>query len=90
MLFARYRLGYKGKMTGHAFHAVASSIQSEAGFRPDGIERRLAHCARNEIRGAHNRTDYLDEPRKMMQQWADMLDALAQGAQLIPLQRKTK
>jgi integrase len=90
MLFALYRLGYKGKMTGHGFRAVASTILNEAGFRADVIERQLAHCERNEIRGAYNRAEYLAERRKMMQQWADMLDALAQGAQVIPLQRKTK
>ncbi len=90
MLFALYRLGYKGKMTGHGFRAVASTILNEAGFRADVIERQLAHSERNEIRGAYNRAEYLPERRKMMQQWADMLDALAQGAQVIPLQRKAK
>jgi integrase len=88
MLFALYRLGYKGKMTGHGFRAVASTILNEAGFRPDVIERQLAHCERNDIRGAYNRAEYLPERRKMMQQWADMLAALAKGARVIPLQRR--
>lgn len=88
MLFALYRLGYKGKMTGHGFRAVASTILNESNFRPDVIERQLAHCERNDVRGAYNRAEYLPERRKMMQQWADMLAALAQGAQVIPLQRK--
>lgn len=87
MLFALYRLGYKGKMTGHGFRAVASTILNEAGFRGDVIERQLAHCERNDIRGAYNRAEYLPERRKMMQQWADMLAAFAQGARVIPLQR---
>ena len=90
MLFALYRLGYKGRMTGHGFRAVASTILNEAGVRADVIERQLAHCERNEIRGAYNRAEYLPERRKLMQQWADMVDALAQGAQVIPLQRKAK
>ena len=77
-------------MTGHGFRAVASTILNEAGFRGDVIERQLAHCERDEIRGAYNRAEYLTERRKMMQQWADMLDALAQGAKVIPLQRKAK
>ena len=42
MLFALYRLGYKGKMTGHGFRAVASTCLNEMGFRPDVIERQLA------------------------------------------------
>ena len=88
MLFALYRLGYKGKMTGHGFRAVASTILNEAGFRADVIERQLAHCERNDVRGAYNRAEYLPERRKMMHQWADMLTALASGARVIPLQRR--
>jgi integrase len=90
MLFALYRLGYKGKMTGHGFRAVASTILNESGFRGDVIERQLAHCERDEIRGAYNRAEYLPERRTMMQQWADMLDSLAKGAKVIPLQRARK
>src|SRR5205814_7811727 len=88
MLFALYRLGYKGKMTGHGFRAVASTILNESGFRADVVERQLAHCERDDVRGAYNRAEYLPERRKMMQQWADMLDALAKGAKVIPLQRR--
>jgi len=75
LLFALYRLGYKGKMTGHGFRAVASSLLNEAGYRPDVIERQLAHKERNAVRGAYNRAEYLPERRKMMQQWASMIDA---------------
>lgn len=88
MLFALYRMGYKGKMTGHGFRSVASTMLNETGFRADVIERQLAHGERNAIRGAYNRAEYLSERKAMMQQWADMLDALAQGAQVIPLQRR--
>jgi integrase len=88
MLFALYRLGYKGKMTGHGFRAVASTILNESGFRADVIERQLAHCERNDVRGAYNRAEYLPERRTMMQQWADMLGAMVEGAQVIPLQRR--
>lgn len=87
LLFALYRLGYKRRMTGHGFRAVASTILNESGFRSDVVERQLAHCERNDVRGAYNRAEYLPERRKMMQQYADMLDALATGAKVIPLQR---
>jgi integrase len=90
MLFALYRLGYKHKMTGHGFRAVASTMLNEAGFRPDVIERQLAHVERNTVRAAYHRAEYLPERQTMMQQWADMLDALGQGAQVIPLQRRAK
>ena len=86
MLFALYRLGYKRRMTGHGFRAIASTLLNEAGFRPDVIERQLAHCERNDVRGAYNRAEYLPERRTMMQRYADMLGALLRGAQVIPLQ----
>ena len=85
MLFALYRLGYKGKMTGHGFRAVASTILNETGFNPDVIERQLAHCERNEIRGSYNRAEYLPERKRMMQKWADRLEKLEAGADVIPM-----
>jgi len=88
LLFALYRLGYKGKMTGHGFRAVASSALNEAGWRPDVIERQLAHKEPNKVRAAYNRTEYLPERQKMMQQWADMVDAYARGAAAVPLMRR--
>jgi integrase len=84
MLFALYRLGYKGKMTGHGFRAVASTILNEQGWRPDVIERQLAHAERNEVRGAYNRAEYLPERVKLMQAWADYADAIEQGAKVLP------
>ena len=85
MLFALYRLGYKGKMTGHGFRAVASTTLNESGFRPDVIERQLAHAERDEVRGAYNRAEYLQERATMMQHWADYLDALRAGAKVVIL-----
>ena len=85
LLFALYRLGYKGKMTGHGFRAVASTILNEAGFKPDVIERQLAHCERNQVRGAYNRAEYLPERKRMMQHWADYLNLVEAGAKVIPM-----
>ncbi len=74
VLFALYRMGYHGRMTGHGFRAVASTQLNEMGFDADAIERQLAHAERNKIRAAYHRTEYLPERTAMMQQWADMLD----------------
>ncbi len=88
MLFALYRLGYKGRMTGHGFRAVASTVLNESGlFRPDVIERQLAHCERNEVRGAYNRAEYLPERRKMMQWWGDYLAGVMAGGDVLPFKR---
>lgn len=74
VLFALYRMGYHGRMTGHGFRAVASTQLNEMGFDADAIERQLAHAERNKIRAAYHRAEYLPERTAMMQQWADMLD----------------
>lgn len=84
MLFALYRLGYKGRMTGHGFRAVASTALNEMGFRPDVIERQLAHTERNAVRGAYNRAEYIEDRKALMQHWADHLDALANGGKVLP------
>lgn len=89
LLFALYRLGYKGKMTGHGFRAVASTVLNETGFNPDAIERQLAHCESNEVRGAYNRAKYLQDRREMMTWWSEHLEGLEKGASVIPMFKKS-
>ncbi|MBP6623208.1 MAG: integrase, partial [Alcaligenes sp.] len=53
----------------------ATTIMNEhSGFRPDAIERQLAHRDRNKVRRAYNHAMYLDERKKLMQWWSDYLD----------------
>lgn len=86
LLFALYRLGYKSKMTGHGFRTVASTALNESGlFSPDAIERQLAHCERNEVRGAYNRAEYLPERKRMAIWWSNHVEALEKGGEVIPL-----
>lgn len=76
----------KEKMTGHGFRAMARTILDEVlGFRPDYIEHQLAHAVKDPNGRAYNRTAHLPERKKMMQQWADYLDKLKTGADIIPL-----
>lgn len=90
ILFALYRMGYRGRATGHGFRATASTILNEMGFRADVIERQLAHAERNKVRKAYNRAEYLPERKSMMQAWADLLDELAKPRQtVVPMRRKT-
>jgi integrase len=77
MLFALYRMGYHSRATGHGFRSTASTILNEHEFRPDVIERQLAHSERNRVRAAYNYAQYLPERREMMQWWADYLDEMA-------------
>ena len=85
VVYALARMGYKGRMTGHGFRSVASTLLNEQGYRADLIERQLAHAEKNAVRAAYNRAEYLPERKKMMQQWADYLDKLKAGAEVIPL-----
>ena len=79
------RLGYaKDEMTGHGFRSMASTLLHELGLPHMVIERQLAHGERNEVSAAYNFAEYLPERRKMMQQWADYLNKLKAGAEVIP------
>ena len=80
------RLGYaKEEMTGHGFRSMASTLLHELGLPHAVIERQLAHGERNKVSAAYNFAEHLPERRKMMQQWADYLDRLKAGADVIPL-----
>lgn len=83
------RMGYKNRMTGHGFRTLASTILHENGYPSDVIERQLAHEDEDKIRAAYNRAEYLPERRKMMQEYADLLDAMRkQHDKLLVLDRK--
>jgi integrase len=87
ILAAMRRMGIaKDEMSGHGFRAMARTIMDEVlGIRPDLIEHQLAHAVRDPNGRAYNRTAHLPERRKMMQQWADYLDKLKAGAEVLPL-----
>ncbi|MCP3671351.1 MAG: integrase, partial [Gammaproteobacteria bacterium] len=58
-------------------------LLNEQGWRPDVIERQLAHSEQNKVRAAYHRSEYLEERKQMMQAWADYLDDLKQGANVM-------
>jgi integrase len=83
------RVGYTGEqMTAHGFRATARTLLAELGWMPDAIERQLAHKASGPLGAAYDRAQFLAERRRMMQSWADYLDGLRTGANVVPLQRK--
>jgi len=90
ILAAMRRMGIpKDEMSGHGFRAMARTILDEVlGVRPDYIEHQLAHAVRDPNGRAYNRTAHLTERRKMMQQWADYLDKLKAGAEIISLPQR--
>jgi len=63
------RIGYGGKLVAHGLRAIASTAMNEAGFNADVIESALAHCDRNEVRRAYNRSLYLEKRVELMDWW---------------------
>lgn len=85
------RMGYdtKTEITGHGFRAMARTIlHEELHFKPDVIEHQLAHSVPDALGAAYNRTKFLKERREMMQRWADYLDSLKVGADVVLLPAK--
>lgn len=80
ILKALERMGYKGRMTGHGFRALAmTTIKEKLDYRHEVIDRQLAHAPRSKVDAAYDRAMFLPERRKMMQEWADYLDRLVRS-----------
>jgi integrase len=83
------RMGYKGKMTGHGFRGLASTILHEQGYAHDHIELQLAHAPRNAVSAAYNHALYLEPRAKMMSDWADYLELTQRGVKLMPIRGRS-
>jgi integrase len=80
----RYMGIAKEVMTGHGFRAMARTLLHERlKFPPEVIEHQLAHSVSDALGAAYNRTKFLDDRKRMMQEWADYLDRLKSGAEVI-------
>lgn len=75
-------------ITAHGFRGVASTFLNTLGYRSEVIEAQLSHKEKNEVRSAYNHADYLEERKIMLQEWADYLDNLKHGADVIPIGHK--
>lgn len=85
ILYALYRMGYHGRMTGHGFRGVASTALNEQGYDENHIELQLAHLVGNEVKRAYDHSKHLIERTKMMQHWADYLDQQRGSGVVIPM-----
>lgn len=82
MLFAMYRLGYRGRATVHGFRRNFSTWANEEGWPSDDIELCLAHDERDRVRGAYNAAKRLEPRRKLLQAWANHLTREANKARV--------
>lgn len=80
------RMGFgPDEMTAHGFRAMASTLLNESGkWSPDAIERALSHKDSDQIRAAYHRGAHWKERVTMAQWWSDHLDALREGAIILP------
>lgn len=84
ILMALDRMGYRGKMTGHGFRALAmSTIMEKLNYRHEVPDAQLAHAKRGDVARAYDRAKFLPERVKMMQDWADYLDNIARGGKIL-------
>lgn len=81
-------IGYEGRQTGHGFRHLLSTELNGRGYNKDWIERQLAHGDSDEIRGTYNHAAYVEQRREMMQAWADSIDALCAGANVVSIKRQ--
>jgi len=79
---------YAGKFTPHGIRSTASTILNGQNWSPDAIERQLAHTERDQVRAAYDHSDHLEERVRMMQSWADFLDGLCAGADVVPFRKQ--
>lgn len=81
-------IGYKGRVVGHGFRGTARTILSESGqFSREAMELQLAHGKRDKVEAAYDHAEFLPKRRRMMQWWADFLDASQRGAEVVPMKR---
>jgi integrase len=88
---ALQRLGYgRDVIVPHGFRSMARTMMVERlGISADVIEAQLAHDKSGPLGGAYDRAEFMEQRRKMMREWADYLDRLRLGAEVIPFPRKT-
>ncbi|MBV8549125.1 MAG: tyrosine-type recombinase/integrase [Alphaproteobacteria bacterium] len=78
------RMGYRGIHTGHGFRALAmTTIMEELGYPYEIPDMQLAHAKEGDVRRAYDRTKFLTQRQKMMQDWADYIDSLAGRSDVI-------
>lgn len=73
------RLGYEGRLTGHGIRGTLSTALHELGYPEKWVDAQLSHVDPNQVRATYNHAKYVEQRRRMMQDWADRLDLFEQG-----------
>lgn len=83
MMKAIRLIGYGGTASVHGFRAMASTTLNENNFKPDVIERQLAHVEKNKVRAAYSRSEYLPDRKDMMNWWGNHLGNLRTNSNVV-------
>lgn len=86
MLYALYRLGWKGRTSVHGFRHLASTTLRESGFKRQVVEKQLSHEIRNKVEASYNKAEYLEDRIEMMEFWSDFINK--SNGQIIPIRSK--
>lgn len=76
---ALHRIGYRDRLTGHGIRATISTALNELAYPKERIEVQLSHADKDPVRAAYNHAAYVEPRRRMMQEWADLLDRWESG-----------
>ena len=89
ILMALRRMGYRNKMTGHGFRALAmSTIKERLGYRHEVVVRQLAYAQKDKVASAYDLALFLAERKKMMQDWADFMARTERPAEVVNLDER--
>ncbi len=89
--YRRLGIDTKNELTGHGWRAIARTLLHERlGYAPEVVEQQLAHAVPDTLGRAYNRTRFIEQRREMMQAWADYLDRLKTGADVVEIARARK
>ncbi len=86
------RLGIsKEEHCAHGFRSTMSTMLNNSGlWSKDAVERQLSHNDKDSVRGVYNRAEYWPERVKMMNYWADRLDAMRRGGEIVAFKKQAE
>ncbi len=73
------RMGYRDLLTGHGLRATMSTALNEIGYPKVWVDAQLSHVDPNKVSATYNHAEYVEQRRRMMQDWADRLDLFEQN-----------
>ena len=73
------RMGYRDLLTGHGMRATMSTALNEIGYPKVWVDAQLSHVDPNKVSATYNHAEYVEQRRRMMQDWADRLDLFEQN-----------